>query len=301
MQQDEAAPTTDASHPWFRYYNGTAGDRKLRRVASETGLARVLVLGVWAGLMELANMSPVWGCLLDDDGTPLTVPLMAEDIGIDEATLHSLLEAFERRDMLTRTDGALHLTHWDRRQFQSDSSTERVRRYRERQKEQQEQEQPDTGTAGDGDAKRSGNVTGTDQSQTTETHAETHAETERERDCGADAPGATAPTPTTFQDWQTLLHDAVPKERTAVLMSMFRELYPEADAPEYSYLGGVAKRLGAKRLAELLWQQSTRPPVDDVLAWCQAVAKNGGKGARASPEPGERDYIGGKYGNRVIH
>lgn len=126
------------SHPWFRHYNGTVTDRKLRRIALETGLERVVVYGVWCGLMELANASPVWGCLLIDDGSPLTEEEIAEDIGISIDSLHTLLEQFLGREMIARVDGALHLCNWDKRQFQSDSSTQRVREYRERKRREKE-------------------------------------------------------------------------------------------------------------------------------------------------------------------
>lgn len=129
---------SNASHNWFRYYNGTANDRKLRRIAAQMGIQRVIVLGAWAGIMEMANSSPVWGCLLDDDGTPLTVENMSEDIGIDNETFQKLLHHFEARAMLANIDGIRHLTNWDKRQFQSDTSTERVRAYRERQKSDDE-------------------------------------------------------------------------------------------------------------------------------------------------------------------
>ena len=46
--------TEDTAHTWYRFYNGTLDDRNLRRIAAETGLQRVTVLGAWAGLMTLA-------------------------------------------------------------------------------------------------------------------------------------------------------------------------------------------------------------------------------------------------------
>jgi len=63
-------------------------------------------------------------------------------------------------------------------------------------------------------------------------------------------------------------------------------LYPNRDPPAYGYLGKVAKKVGgAGRLADLLWQHSTRPPTGDLLAYILAVAKR--KGAKQSPGPVE--------------
>jgi len=88
-------------------------------------------------------------------------------------------------------------------------------------------------------------------------------------------------TPSTFQGWVETIRDSA--NRPAVLRAMFATLYgggiPETDLPTYAYIGRAARTVGgASRLAELLWQHSTRPPTGDVLAYLMAVAKNGGKG-----------------------
>ena len=65
---------------------------------------------------------------------------------------------------------------------------------------------------------------------------------------------------------------------------MCEVLYPNRVPPAYGYLGKVAKQVGgAGRLADLLWQHSTRPPTGDLLAYIRAVAK----GAKKSLEPVE--------------
>ena len=67
---------------------------------------------------------------------------------------------------------------------------------------------------------------------------------------------------------------------------MIEVLYPNRDLPAYGYLGKVAKQVGgAGRLADLLWQHSTRPPTGDLLAYILAVAK--GKRDKPSSEPVE--------------
>ncbi len=94
---------------------------------------------------------------------------------------------------------------------------------------------------------------------------------------GASAPGGTA----TFADWQRQLERAT--NRQAVLQRLFKVLFPDREAPSFSELGGAARDVGgAGRLAELLWQASTRPPTGDILKWCRGMAK-GGNGSRASP------------------
>ena len=78
--------------------------------------------------------------------------------------------------------------------------------------------------------------------------------------------------PITFQEWQARIQNT--KNRPAELVSMFSVLYPGRDPPDFGYIGKVARSVGgAGRLADLLWQHSTRPPTGDVLAYIQAIAK----------------------------
>jgi len=88
----------------------------------------------------------------------------------------------------------------------------------------------------------------------------------------ADA-GAIAPV--TFQDWQTMiLHPPNGSNRTAVLVSMHQALFPNRDPPKFGYMGKMARDVGgAGRMAELLWQASSRPPTGDVLRYCAGIAK----------------------------
>ncbi len=84
--------------------------------------------------------------------------------------------------------------------------------------------------------------------------------------------------PSTFADWQILL-EPKSSNRPAVLRKMHESLYPGHDPPSFGYIGKVARKVGgAGRLAELLWQHSTRPPTGDVLAYVQGVAKRGKHG-----------------------
>jgi hypothetical protein len=88
-------------------------------------------------------------------------------------------------------------------------------------------------------------------------------------------------TPTaSFQDWHRQVETA--ENRPAALRAMFEALYPGRDPPSFAYLGKVAKAVGgAGRLAELLWEHSTKPPTGDVLAYIQAAVK---KSKRAPPD-----------------
>lgn len=88
-------------------------------------------------------------------------------------------------------------------------------------------------------------------------------------------------TPVSFMDWRRLLQEP---NKAATLRRMFEALYPGYDPPDYGYLGKVARGVGgAGRLAQLLWETSTRPPTGDVLAYVQGIAKQG-KAAKPADE-----------------
>ena len=243
--------------------------------------------GIWSALLALA------GEIDDRDGDDRetgrldTPENTAWRIRCDWAEFQAALAEFTNRDgWMDDRDGILYITKYRKAQERPPSASHkavaaRVQRSRARKAQ----------ASNDG-------VTTLPEAVTPP-----ESESDTEKSNAADAAGTAVPNgdPTTFDGWIDLLQ-ADKANRTAILLRMHNRLYPDRDEPEFGYVGAVAKRIGARRLAELLWQQSTRPPVDDVLAYCVKVAKNGGKqGARASPEPGTRDYIGGKYGHRVKH
>jgi hypothetical protein len=91
-------------------------------------------------------------------------------------------------------------------------------------------------------------------------------------------------TPANFQGWLERLKDS--KNRQADLVEMYIVLFPDHKPPAFSYMSRVAKRIGASRLAQLMWECSTRPPVGDVLAYIQGAEKNRKKRAGTGPDNG---------------
>ena len=118
--------------PWFRFYSETMRDPKMQYIARATGHEKALVVGAWAMLLSLASDSPVRGALFMRADAPLGIDNMAEQLDMDTKTLLGLLDQFQAFGMLHLEDGAYHLTNWDKRQPNSDNSTERVQRFRER-------------------------------------------------------------------------------------------------------------------------------------------------------------------------
>lgn len=193
---------------------------------------------------------------------------------IDE--LAEAIAAFEDRGMITTIDGGcLYLPNYQKRQARPPSArpsavSERVKRHRAK---LQDESNEDVTTLHRG-------VTPSD--------PDTDPDTEKTTE-GAGAPDNG---PATFADWQELIRTS--KNRPADLVAMHERLYPGRDPPDFGYMGKIARQVGgAGRMAELLWQHSTRPPTGDVLAYVLAVAKGDKK--RGATGNGDKVVLQGGY------
>lgn len=172
------AAVATAPRTWFRFYSEALNDRKIGRTAKTLGTDKVVVIGIWAGILSLASESPERGALLLAPGVPFTVEDMANEIGCDLEIMRAVVSQFDMLDMVGWDGDTLIVSHWSDRQFESDNSTERVRRFRERK------------------AQRCGNVTVTDHSIAEHSIAETEQREERaQRVAIAGEPVAPEPPP----------------------------------------------------------------------------------------------------------
>ena len=177
----------DSRFTWFRMYSEVLSDRKVDRAASISGLSRMEILGAWTGLLCLASDSPVRGVLLLTETMPLTTAEIAEYVGTDTETLDIALDAFERLGMLALDgDGVYSVCQWSGRQYESDTSTERVRKFRGR-KGEQTSATVDVQPVREA-AQRSGNVTVTPQIR-----VRSESESEKILPPGGGAPAPEAP------------------------------------------------------------------------------------------------------------
>jgi predicted phage replisome organizer len=140
---------------WFRCYTEIKRDRKLRRLP-------IAHRWIWVVLMAIAKESPSEGRLLLSEDLPITVDDIADEAAVDVEEVEQAIERFKEQNMIHEEDGVYVLTNWDDRQFVSDTSTERVRKYRQRKKETL--------------LKRSGN----DEVTPPDTETETDTETEKD-------------------------------------------------------------------------------------------------------------------------
>ncbi len=138
-----------SSTPWFRYYSEALHDRKLIRAAEAAEVHKLFMQGAWAGILSLASDSPIRGRLYVTFLEPFTKRDIFDELDVDETTGEKLLNALVQFGLLYIENGAYCVTNWENRQFDSDISTDRVRKYRTKMKNA-----------------LSGNVSETDQTQT---------------------------------------------------------------------------------------------------------------------------------------
>lgn len=148
---------------WFRHYAGMMGDPKFAGVARLCKRSRAEVLFVWGVLLESASEGNSAVYEWDAD-------VVGELLNLDTPEAQSIHDAMLAKGLLA--DGLI--ASWDRRQFVSDDSAERVKAHRQRQKDARN-------AVGNGDVTvRNGDVTPPE--------TETYPEVDRE----AALPAATA-------------------------------------------------------------------------------------------------------------
>lgn len=120
--------------PWFRFYSEARRDPKIRKAAKLAEVSFLEAFGFWAAILSLAGESPDRGKLLVTLQERFSIEDVAFECNTDETTAQKLLAAFVQYDMIDiPKDGPISIRNWDKRQFSSDNSTERVRKYREKQ------------------------------------------------------------------------------------------------------------------------------------------------------------------------
>lgn len=122
------------SMPWFRFYSEALHDRKITKAAQDAGLPRLVVFGAWAAILSLASESPHRGKLLVTLLERFTETDIADELCFSETDVTKLLAAFVKYEMLYQENGVYCVTNWEKRQFDSDISTDRVRKHREKQR-----------------------------------------------------------------------------------------------------------------------------------------------------------------------
>ena len=125
---------------WFRWYRVSIDDGKMRVTARYANVTLRDVIAVWVVLLEEASHPDHRGvCEKDEDYIGVLL-----DIGAAEVA--AVLAAMERQRMIEVGAGAITITNWAKRQFESDirdpTAPERMRNHRARKRKRDD---PNTG------------------------------------------------------------------------------------------------------------------------------------------------------------
>lgn len=115
---------------WLRLYNDITSNRKVRAASRALKMEYCKVLGCWVCVLVACNQGSPRG-----DCTDYTAADLAQQAGIKIETAKRVLSAFIAARLLSETQDGRLLGHgWSDRQYASDQSSERVRKYRKRKK-----------------------------------------------------------------------------------------------------------------------------------------------------------------------
>ena len=119
--------------PWFRFYSEALHDRKIARAVRMSQQPKAIVIGVWLTLLCLANESPERGRLMIADDMWLEEDEILAETGLDPITFGKIIKAFQALNMVTVAAG-YEVLNWEKRQYKSDNSSERVAKWRAKNK-----------------------------------------------------------------------------------------------------------------------------------------------------------------------
>ena len=109
---------------WLRLYTEIKRDRKLRRLPLAQRWLYVCVLCI-------AKESPVPGWLLLGENMLVTYEDLADEAAISVEEAKAGMQTFIDQQMIEEVEGRWRVRTWDTRQYESDNSTERWRKWKE--------------------------------------------------------------------------------------------------------------------------------------------------------------------------
>lgn len=113
-----------AERPWLRLYSETIHDRKIRRLKPEHRW-------LWTALLCMAGASKTRG-EIRVGCSPATLDDIADEAALTRKSVAAGLAHLEELGMLERRQSAWVVVNWAGRQYDSDTSTDRVRAFRQR-------------------------------------------------------------------------------------------------------------------------------------------------------------------------
>ncbi|MCK4788291.1 MAG: hypothetical protein KAV87_31405 [Desulfobacteraceae bacterium] len=124
------------SNPWFRFHRKAVHDYTVQSLDP-------ILFKAWVNLM----------CLSDDNGRLPSVEEVSFAFHETKEAVSSAFHELEKVALLVTDGETFHIAKWDKKQYKSDTSTERVKRYRERQRNVSETPQIQNRTEADTEQK----------------------------------------------------------------------------------------------------------------------------------------------------
>src|SRR5690348_9086212 len=127
---------------WYRAYEGTVTDAKLAEAALIAEVSRAVSIAAWHAILESA------ACKNNSGSYEVTSRRVAVILCEPPSQIEALFAAFKELGMVDEHG----VTSWKKRQFESDSSTERSRKHRQGRRngdatlQQQDETPPETET-----------------------------------------------------------------------------------------------------------------------------------------------------------
>jgi len=122
--------------PWFRFYHEAATDSKFDVISMTTGIDWCSVFGAWSKILCVAASSPVRGSLYVTLQKRFSNAHVTAMLRFGNEQSEAIMQAFIDCDMLDLDEqSAYRVKNWEKRQYDSDNSTKRVREFRKRQDE----------------------------------------------------------------------------------------------------------------------------------------------------------------------
>lgn len=119
---DSQYTTSTRSMPWFRLYTSLTHDMRFRRQP-------LYIRWAWIAILSIAGRCSKRGYLIID-GENMTAADLADEAAITTEQASEAMEWFQSRLLIVSYRGSLRVDGWERSQFGSDSSTERVQKHR---------------------------------------------------------------------------------------------------------------------------------------------------------------------------
>lgn len=104
------------AYTWFRFYNGVPHDPKVQRLP-------LLLFRFWVNLLCLASANDGWLPSFED---------LQYTLRLTPGQLSDFIGKLVSAGLLDQSEQGIKPHNWDKRQFKSDGSTERVKRFRKR-------------------------------------------------------------------------------------------------------------------------------------------------------------------------